>query len=127
MKRVLLIFIITYLSRVVLAATASCPTATLATTGCAQVDMNFSNVTLGAEGTNWTSAPGTADIDFGGSGGAITGNPSTIGIIDATITSPDATSSSSGGNSGPGWYVNGKKNAAGSVSFLASANNGTTS
>lgn len=127
MKHFLAIIFLSFLDNVALAGTSSCPMATLATTGCSQVDITFSNIALGTENGNWTSAPGLPDIDFAGSGGAIMGNPSTIGTIDATITSPNATSSSASGDAGPGWYVNGKKNAAGSVSFLAAANNGTSS
>jgi hypothetical protein len=113
--------LLTGASAAAFATTASCPTASLATTGCSQVDMNFSNITLGPEGNNWTVAPVPADIDFGGSQGTISGNPSAITTVNATITSPNATSTPSGG----GWYVEGKKNAAGSVSFDATTNNGT--
>lgn len=98
--------------------------------GCAQTDMNFVNLNLGTEtgfNTNGTlNNPTTANIDLGAAGGTISGNPSTIGEIDATWTSPNATAIPSGN----GWYV---KNAghttttgSGSVSFEATANNGAT-
>jgi len=124
MKLVYTGFFLNTVAGIALAATAACPTATLVTTGCSQVDMRFSNIALGTE-TGWPNSPTTSDIDFAGSGGVISGSPSTIQEIDATITSPNA---SSAPGSLDGWYSSNKNTATGtgSVSFLATANNGTS-
>jgi hypothetical protein len=89
--------------------------------GCAKTDLNFTSLTLGTE-TGFTNSPTTGNIDFGASGGVISGTPSTITPIDATWTSPAATSSPSGN----GWYVQSSSThtATGSVGFQVTGNNG---
>ena len=92
--------------------------------GCTDVDLNFENIGLNPASTG-NNAPTTANIDLSASGGAISGNPSTITPILATFTSPTAA-----GQTSNGWYLSagGTQTQVSNVDFTAVINgtNGPT-
>ncbi len=126
MKRLSVAFFLLCSSHTAWASLSSCASApgTSVSTlggGCAKTDLNFTSLTLGTE-TGFPNSPTTSNIDFGASGGVISGSPSTITPIDATWTSPGATSNPSGN----GWYVQSSstQTGTGSVGFQVTGNNG---